>query len=80
MELEYKLVSSGLGLQVLPSHVTNEIACLLFPLCNRGSMLLMCKQKLSPYIVVNDVKLITPCEDAFLCYTEIFILLSKNSL
>lgn len=43
-------------------------------------MLLMCKQKLSPYTVVNDVKLITPCEDTFLCYTEIFILLSKNSL
>lgn len=73
IEMESKLVSSALSLQVLPSHVTDV------PLCNRESVLLMYKQKLSPYTVHNAAKPYTSCEHSFLCYTEIFTLLTKNT-
>lgn len=56
-----------------------KLPAVIEPLCNRGSVLLMCEQKFSPYTVLNAAKPIASSEDTFLCYTEIFVFLTKNS-
>lgn len=77
-ELLCKFISSGLRLQILPRHVADEIDLLLSFLCNRGSVLLKCSQKLSPYTLLLTAKPLSFCENIFSCYTEIFILLRIN--